>query len=534
MTSAALKALYTPSASRSRSSLTYHSLHNHEMKLLIALLRSYPTPYNANKDSEYWLGIDYLIHALPHNLRSSSIKLSKTEDRDGKVKPGKLCSGHNELNQGLIYSIWSSLRFEFERGVGRFLYPIIMHAGLPLALETKVRQLEPVLQMWQPDFDGAANTLEGREPIRALEAVDGLFVPRWQYQENACPACMLARLGDDRHVLSALFAGMVGRLPSRSVGTRDNVRSKRVRWVRYWLKKFPDGVALVEEAWDLGMELKRVRKAWKEHQRTRRGSGIYAGGKAQVQTRFEDMSLRGDDNRVGIDVSDAFQPGFTEAGTERKETRRGSESVIPVDFSDPFVPPHIKASMSPSTSYSPRPSADDASSIYSRTTCGHTLYQDSSIYLPATPKNPHLQPRPHIAYNPTLETLPSPRRTPTVQPSRTSLHSQQAHIENCDDYAWDTDCSSYDSTYSEKITHNHRTHGHLAPAPLRTGTPEEFLVLPRPNRRSIYGGFVYGDGPVRSVREEYDGYDVSPPGTPLQGRSRVEHAERMTKWSDLY
>jgi hypothetical protein len=593
MSSAALKALYTPTG-RSRSSLTYRDLHNSDMKKLVTLLRSYPSPCSSDQETkDYYLGVGYLIHALPSNLRSSPLNIKlpflspspspSPSAKTSKAKFTKLCSGHHELNQSIIHSIWSSLRFELERGIGKFLYPILLQAGLPAALELKMRQLEPVLQMWQKDFDITSHTLCGRAPISSpvqYAEADGVFVPKWAYQENKCPACMLARLGSDVDVLTALFAGMVGRLPGRIVGRKNEIRSKRVRWVRYWIKKFPEREERVEEAWDLGCELNRLRKAWKEHQRGKQSEGFYAGGRArerevkekiQMQARLEDMSPR---LQTESDGNDALHPGLTGASMKKRRSKRGS--AIPVDISEPFIPPHVNATASSFRPLQPKPSIDDASSIYSRTTHGQPLYRDSISRLPATTYRP--QPHTYTHHPPSLSTIPShtsqrplshsPRQEPTLHPSLSSIRSQQAQVENCDDYEWDTDCSaslsSYDSTASETITHNYRTHGSLAPAPLRTDTgskEEEFLVLPKPNGKSMYGYFGHADKGKkegrkrREGREEfhgYDGYDVSPPSTPVQGqngpglenivqkglygkRNASSNAEvRTTKWSDLY
>jgi hypothetical protein len=606
MSSAALKALYTPTG-RSRSSLTYRDLHNSDMKKLVTLLRSYPSPCSSDQETkDYYLGVGYLIHALPSNLRSSPLNIKlpflspspspSPSAKTSKAKFTKLCSGHHELNQSIIHSIWSSLRFELERGIGKFLYPILFHAGLPAALELKMRQLEPVLQLWQKDFDFTSHTLCGRAPISSpvqYAEADGVFVPKWAYQENECPACMLARLGSDVDVLTALFAGMVGRLPGRIVGRKNEIRSKRMRWVRYWIKKFPEGEERVEEAWDLGCELKRLRKAWKEHQRGKQGEGFYAGGRAKdregegkTHAEFENLSLRSgsDAGRIGSDGTGALHSGFAEASSKTESRRSKRESAIPVDISEPFIPPHVTATATASSfrPLQPKPSIDDASSIYSRTTHGQPLYrpQDSSSHLPARAYKPQTRPQPHnyTHHPPSLSTIPShtsqrplshsPRQEPTLYPSLSSIRSQQAQVENCDDYEWDTDCSaslsSYDSTASETITHNYRTHGSLAPAPLHTDTgskEEEFLVLPKPNGKSMYGYFGHADKGKkegrkrREGREEfhgYDGYDVSPPSTPVQGqngpglgnivqkglygkRNASSNAEaRTTKWSDLY
>lgn len=53
---------------------------------------------------------------------------------------------------------------------------------------------------------------------------------------------------------------MVARYIGESVGKKGNVKSTRVKWVEYALRSLDEGVALVSEAWDLGEQLKRVKR----------------------------------------------------------------------------------------------------------------------------------------------------------------------------------------------------------------------------------------------------------------------------------
>ncbi|KAF2259341.1 hypothetical protein CC78DRAFT_72506 [Lojkania enalia] len=253
---AALTALYPTSTSHAgRPRAPYQCLDNSKIKKLVIVFRNYPSdPANAD---EYWRTIKHTIQDLPTSLRSL-IVLATSTDASGKLKPGKLCTHHNGLRADLIYSIWAWVKHELDSGIGIFLYPILVKAGLPMLQEWKVRQLEPVQRMWRRDFDALEQTPEGRQPI---------ISDKWSYQENQCPACMLARIGSDTQVLSALYAGMVGRYSSKKVGKKDKSRSNRVNFIRYLLKQSDSGEKLVDESWDLGKEMKRVREGWREHQR---------------------------------------------------------------------------------------------------------------------------------------------------------------------------------------------------------------------------------------------------------------------------
>ncbi|KAH7071685.1 hypothetical protein FB567DRAFT_538631 [Paraphoma chrysanthemicola] len=155
-----------------------------------------------------------------------------------------------------------------------------MEKKLDAAEELKLRQLEPVLQMWRTDFDLSLSAPPGLEPIDKGS--------KWRYQSSQCPACMLARIGSDQDVLFALFAGMIGRFPMYKLTTRKvilaefgvsnlkDVKSKRVRFVRYWIQASRGGDALLLEAANLGMNLKKLYKEWKEIQGSESAS-LYRG-----------------------------------------------------------------------------------------------------------------------------------------------------------------------------------------------------------------------------------------------------------------
>ncbi|KAF2845939.1 hypothetical protein T440DRAFT_502113 [Plenodomus tracheiphilus IPT5] len=171
------------------------------------------------------------------------------------------------LDAHLINDIWSWLQHELEGAVGGFLYPIIMSGRLSATEELKIRQLEPVSQMWRRDWNFQDTAPIGHEPIHRGD--------KWTYQQNQCPACILSRVGSDVDVLFALFAGMVGRFNTRSLtnaevhGSRDaweKTKSKRIRFVKYWLRTTRDGDAAVFTAGTFGMKMRRLRREWREEQ----------------------------------------------------------------------------------------------------------------------------------------------------------------------------------------------------------------------------------------------------------------------------
>ncbi|KNG45592.1 hypothetical protein TW65_07605 [Stemphylium lycopersici] len=237
-------------------------LTNVDMKRLVRILRDVPTRGEERYERQEALYRKHTkqdIQELPRRLRSSQLFFSSS---------GNLCSLHKGLNVHLINDIWAWLKHEFEGAIGKFLYPLIMSGHLTTEQEWKIRQLEPVLKMWRKDFILEACPPPGREPIHCGS--------KWHYQKDQCPACIMARIGSDEDVLSALFAGLVGRIHTKHLSTVDTPRSaigwdktssKRLRFVRYWLKKTRGGDATLFEAGDLGMLLKRVRLQWKQEQR---------------------------------------------------------------------------------------------------------------------------------------------------------------------------------------------------------------------------------------------------------------------------
>ncbi|CAN9135622.1 unnamed protein product [Alternaria alternata] len=235
-------------------------LHNSDMKRLVRILRKVPAPTEEDyerKEVLYRERTKKAIQRLPSRLRCSRLSFGSTS----------LCSIHNDLNQNLVNDIWIWIRHEFDGAIGKFLYPLIMSDGVLTADQKyQVRQLEPVLQMWQPNFSVEASAPPDHEPIHCES--------RWHYQQNKCSACIMARIGSHENVLFALFAGMVGRFNTkafttmdalRSVAGWDSMKSKRLRFVRYWVRKTIGDTALLR-AGDLGLELKRLRVQWK-HER---------------------------------------------------------------------------------------------------------------------------------------------------------------------------------------------------------------------------------------------------------------------------
>lgn len=233
-------------------------LHDAEMKNLVRTLRGVPYNASARQESKYRRCTSEAIRNLPRRLRASHFTTHATN----------LCATHKGLDAHLIDDIWSWLKFELEGAIGRFLYPIIMSSRLSATEEFKVRQLEPVLQMWYRAWNLQQSAPLGHEPIHRGN--------KWAYQQDQCPACILSRIGSDTDVLFAIFAGMVGRFNTRSLANAEaqgcndawkKTKSKRIRFVKHWLRATEEGGATLFAAGELGMKMKRLRREWKQEQR---------------------------------------------------------------------------------------------------------------------------------------------------------------------------------------------------------------------------------------------------------------------------
>lgn len=228
-------------------------LRGSDTKKIVRVLRNSSHSAVDSEGDDHNKAIKAAIKKLPRRLRSSPLLSHET-----------LCRIHRGLDAHLVDDIWAWIKHELEVGIGRFLYPIIMSKVLPEPNASRVRQLEPVVEMFNPHWTLAESPPPGIPPIDAQG--------KWKYQENRCPACMLARIGSDRGALFALFACMYGHVRSRSGGQKgvDKIKSKRLRFVRYWVRTHPQGEQATFDAYDLGMELRALRHKAKAVLRTSR------------------------------------------------------------------------------------------------------------------------------------------------------------------------------------------------------------------------------------------------------------------------
>ncbi|KAJ4373333.1 hypothetical protein N0V83_003627 [Neocucurbitaria cava] len=284
-------------------------LHNSDMKKLVRILRGTPYPFSSSKDKAYRQNAKESIHSLPRRLRSSHLSFSSS------TTTSNLCSTHKGLDANLIAEIYAWLRHELDGAIGKFLYPLIMSGVLTHTQELKMRQLEPARQMWQHDFQADLSAPPGRQAIQCGD--------KWSYQVDQCAACILARIGSDEGVLFALFAGMVGRMKDKASGMdvlrgivgMEKVKSKRLRFVRYWVKAASrGGENAVFEAGELGLKMKGLRHEWKVQQRRLRdGKNLQPAPKPNMPRQSHETESAGRlftdaESVIGIDITVPYQP----------------------------------------------------------------------------------------------------------------------------------------------------------------------------------------------------------------------------------
>lgn len=496
-------------------------LHNPDMKQLVVVLRTEPHSTVGPGDERFQKATQAAIKKLPRRLRSSAVS-----------QHGSLCRSHKGLDVHLINDVWSWIKYELEVGIGRFLYPIIMSDVLPDVLETRIRQLEPVVRMFSSEWTLVGSAAPGKHPIDTGD--------KWARQENGCPACMLARLGSDHQVLFALYACMYGRLRLSSGGQKGvkAVRSKRLRFVRYWMKTHSDGTQAAEEAYNLGVQLKVVRR---ESKYALRRSTQNARDSLD-QTPVTPRHWLDDHNLAALDISEPFHPDNTAGlnvtlaniqGTKinvQPPTPTPRMSIPPMPFTQPTPPqtpaPHRRDAVFSTTS-TPRPRP--ASSIYSvqdpvQNPSVTTLRAPRPAFYAYSLNDPNRS-RFTIASSILLYNDPTqPSKPRGFDPLKTTDEWMDKWTTPKDSILRDYDFGSppkddRQNAYMAKYrtpqpfdAKANRREAVVLEGDFRNGVVHhEGQVLPKPNRCSMYSAF----GEEGNNGEEFEIVDVTPPPSPV-------------------
>ncbi|KAF2120150.1 hypothetical protein BDV96DRAFT_674381 [Lophiotrema nucula] len=548
MPSAALGGLWPnhdhPQHGRSRH---YRQVNNTDMKAVKYILGHFPFPYPADpvKEKQYWDAIRRAIRDLPSHLRESRLHAMGNSENNGVVKQGKLCNDHKGMSSEPVYDIWAWVKEELDHKIGPFLHPILVKVGLTPVQEKKVRQLEPVLQLYHKEFDTAAMTPEGREPIVSGNWEADTFINRWAYQKNECPACILARIGSDEKVLFALYAGMVGYLSESKLGKKNKPKSSRLRWIKYLLGQHEHGEKLASEAWDLGEEMRRTYRSYKEHRRYTGQFDFYGRrNRTSVDSRPKSEPRAGLSTPLG--TSYTSQRGDENTFTDPRP--QAAEPLQAPTAAEPYTPPSNPYQWSspppaaPSSLYAHRDQA--ASSIYSRTTGGSTrsYRADSPVpYIPtmstSLPGNSYARPASHQSSRNRSNNfhVSGPQQGMATHISLASDVSTIAsepepiipNIHNVRRNILKNSMSRGPSVHSQRaeadnVSLTPSAHPSMMPRPLHSGHSSEGLSVPRARPGSMYSGM---GNPMHDYGGSDDEYAESAPGTPATATRGVSGAQ---------
>jgi hypothetical protein len=328
---------------------------NGDMPLLASVLQSTPTPHTPEAQE-----LKQRIHSLPYYLRARGFHKSPSPSTS-RVQPGYLCDLHKQLKKGLCYEIMSLVQYEIGC-IGRYTYSVIMSGELDAREEMQARQLEPVPMMYVPEFNAYESAPAGHQPIfPGTMDQKGVFVPQWVFEVSQCPACMLSRIGSDTKVLFALLAGLVARISRRRRGHRENLKSRRIRFVKEWLGAREDGNSLVDDAFYLGGRMRDIMREQKKRAREERNQEraramqareghdirVEISGHRQMHRHDGPGSRAGEDvtgyreSVIGIGISESYAPQYRQASRHpAPDIQRPTDQnpAIGVDISEPFLP----------------------------------------------------------------------------------------------------------------------------------------------------------------------------------------------------
>ena len=476
-------------------------LRGSDIKQIVRILRNDPHSSADSGGIQYEKATAAAIKKLPRRLRSTLLS-----------SHGPLCRAHKGLDAHLIEEIWAWIKFELETAVGRFLYPIIMSDILSEADEYRVRQLEPVVEMFITEWTLAESAPPGKHPIDAGT--------KWAYQKNGCPACMLARIGSDYGVLFALFAGMYGHLRSHSGGQKGvaKIKSKRLRFVRYWMRTHANGDQAAQDAYDLGLELKTLRHDAKTSLRRFGLSKQYTRDSLD-ETPVTVRHCLDEQPRAAPDISDSYNSKcWTITSPQDYDAKYG-----PMPSPDPATPTVVEG-------WNHKPVLNLQASVHIQPPTPHSSKFIHSIHSTHTAESDTLAPLPLLSYanlkrcdsvlGSSGTSLHSPRLASSIYSSlsRLTLATSNASYNNPNTPS--TRQRGYDSmeTQEERLDKYRKM---MAPTPSKhkadcEGADGKDVVefqgrlLPKPSRVSMYSAF----GEEGRDGTEFEIVDETPPPSP--------------------
>jgi hypothetical protein len=467
-------------------------LHGADMKKLVLVLRNDPHSSINPGGSEYDKATEAAIKKLPRRLRSNPLS-----------SHGLLCRTHKGLDAHLIDDVWAWIKFELEVAIGRFLYPIIMSNALSREDEFRVRQLEPVVEIFHPRWTLAESSPPGIPPIHTRN--------KWAFQQNGCPACMLARIGSDEGALFALFAGMYGHLRSCSGDQKGvgKIKSKRLRFVRYWMRTHVNGEQATLAAYELGMELKALRREVEASLRETGQPTCYTRDSLDKPSVTTDHCLD-EQPELSADISEPYKPKDWIASNPHHSKM---SLTPPLDPTTPIViegwnnkplpeTPRASIHIQPPTSHSIK-------SNHHSTQSNHPTEEHTLPTLPILSRA-NLKRRDSVLSSLGSIHLPRPASSIYSSPSRLTLATSIASYNSPTTRSHTPRYDPLDTQEERMDKYRKMLNG--IPVNRRANRGVGKRLLPKPSRGSIYSAF--GEDGWEEKEKEFDEVDVTPPPSP--------------------
>jgi hypothetical protein len=221
--------------SQGTKSSCFRDLSNDDLAKLANVLAHQPAPNDAISKSQkqaYKELTQNHIKALPTHLHAEK-----------RYSSHPSCSMHSRLSPVVMRSILNWVQQEVNVNIPALLYALAKADCLSESIRARFHTLRDISGLW----------------IRP-EAYQKFFkrsvIPRWTEQEDHCAACMLARIGGEHDILTALKAGMIANTASKGIS-----RSRRHRYIDALIdKSFDEKSAskIFAEAGAMGMQIKEA------------------------------------------------------------------------------------------------------------------------------------------------------------------------------------------------------------------------------------------------------------------------------------
>jgi hypothetical protein len=184
------------------------------------------------------------ISKLPSHLRSNTSALehflNKRTDAQARARTRELCPLHHGLNQGLVRNTLSWIKHEIDVGI-----PHLQALQLDRTAVSMLDRLKDSSAMWL-------------HPRKSQNGYGKPTKPQWCRQEDACAACIMARLGGDINVMIALKAVLIG----RSMHTKGR---RRIQYIDQVISQFDSANDALGKADQLGRTLSGDAAARQQH-----------------------------------------------------------------------------------------------------------------------------------------------------------------------------------------------------------------------------------------------------------------------------